>query len=969
MKQVSLKFTAILLIFFFSGAAGLAYEVVWVRQLSLIFGVSIYAVSAVLVAFMGGLGIGAELFGRKLNQGVAPIRLYALLEIALGIYVLLFPLIFRILEKFYLIFHPGIEGVSFHVMTLRFIFAVSALIIPTILMGGTLPALAQFFSKYENVAGRLAGKLYAVNTLGAMAGCVAAGFWMIEHLGLNNTLRTGAIINLLAGIIAWIIAGEPNWWQKEVPEQKTKKTKKKSYEREWDLTLVLLFGLSGFSALALEVLWTRMLVLLLNNTTYAFSLILFVFLFGIGLGSALGQYIIRKPMEKNSATFAFFQIGIGIFALLSLVGVMFNQGIIGIIAALIKEHNFLVNLIPGGLSMTAAIIFSLLILLPCTLLMGASFPLIVESLSSNVSKIGSAIGRLYSVNILGSVFGSIIAGYALIPILGIQKSLIVVSLIPVIGGSYFIFVRFNQYRPVLAGLSILVILPITGILIYRGDIPYLLSVQKLDMGSKVEFYKEGPSGTVLVSYQETDTTVGRKPIKRLWVNGDPLAGSFREALQLEKLQAHIPLLLHPDPKDALIICFGTGSTAGAVATHGLENIIAVDISPEVFTAAERFRVGNLDIMTNPVLTVVEEDGRNFLLTTRRHFDFITSEPPPPSNTGIVSLYTTEYYRLSKKRLKPGGMVSQWIPLHHLSGEDFRILVASFLAVFPKASMWYTKWDAILIGANDEIDIDLNRIAQNMKKPAVAESLKIIGITNSYQLVSHYMMGHEQLREYTKDVRPVSDDLPVVEFTAPRIHQQGVTIKGANLAGILKFRSQPEIRIASDEQKSLFKKYFDSEKIFLEGQIELNFNRRGEAANYFNQALRLNPDNNNPRYAYLSLNLDALYSAVSAENVEPGMRLLLNTKKMDIDGLFSPQLHFLKGMFFALNNENEDAEREFKMAIQLDNSYFMPIINLAGLYNDRLGQPEKARELYTRALSLELSENERRSILNVLKRIT
>lgn len=970
MKPVSLKFFAILLIFFFSGSAGLAYEIVWVRQLSLIFGVSIYAVSAVLVAFLGGLGIGAEFFGRKLNQGAAPIRLYALLEILLGVYVLLFPLIFKILEKLYLVLHPGTVGVSFYVIALRFILAVSVLIIPTILMGGTLPALARFFAKYESDAGRLAGKLYAVNTLGAMVGCFAAGFWMIEHLGLSGTLRVGAVINIMTGVIAWTIAGEPGWLQKAATTlEKTNKIRKEIYEHKWDSTLLLLFGVSGFSALALQVLWTRMLILLLNNTTYAFSLILSVFLFGIGSGSALIYYVIKKSAEKNCAIFAFFQIGIGIFAMLSLFGLMLNQYVIGIISALMKDGSSLVNLLPGGQPMAAALVFSFLIIFPCTLLMGGSFPLIVESLTSNLSKIGGTLGRVYAVNILGSVLGSLIAGYVLIPFIGIQKGLIAVSLIPIIGGGYLIITRFNKYRPAIAGLSIMVILPVILILIYKGDIPFLLNVRKLDLGSSVEFYREGPSATVLVSYMKTDTTVGRKPIRRLWINGDPIAGTFREALQLEKLQAHIPLLLHPDPKNALIICFGTGSTAGAAATHGLENVTAVDISPEVFTAAEKFKAGNLNIMSNPVLTAVKEDGRNFLLTTRRFFDFITSEPPPPSNAGIVSLYTTEYYQLVKKRLKLGGIVSQWVPLHHLSEKDFRILVASFLAVFPKANMWYTKWDAILIGAKDEIEIDLNQIAVKMKNPAVAESLRVIGITNSYQLVSNYMMGHEQMRVFTKDVRPVSDDLPVVEFTAPRIHQQGVTIKGANLAAVLKFRSLPKIRFALSEQENIFKRYFDSQKIFLEGQIELNYKRRAKAANYFDQALRLNPDNNDARYAYLSLNMSALYGAVSARNVEPGMNMLQDTNKMDIDGLFSPQLRFLKGMFFALKDKNNDAEREFKMAIRLDNSYFMAIINLAGLYNTRLGQPEKARELYTRALELDISENERRSVLNVLRRLT
>jgi spermidine synthase len=953
--------------FFLSGGVGLAYQVVWARQFSLLFGVSIYAVSAVLVAFLGGLGIGAEFFGRKLDKGTAPIRLYAFLELGLGIYIFLFPLWLIILEKIYIFLHPGTEGVSFYVLSLRFVLAVSVLIIPAAFMGGTLPALARYFADHETAAGRSIGRLYAINTLGAMVGCIATGFWMVEHFGLTNTLRTGASINLLIGVFAWMFSGERAPVSAHLREHAdVKKLQKIKTPRKRDITLLVLFGLSGFCALALEVLWTRTLVLLLNNTTYAFSLILAIFLFGIGAGSLLTARFSGRSFVHGVKYFAYFQIGIGFFALLSLAGLALNEPLINFVNLFISENGWLTGMLPGDERMAAAMVFSLLIVFPCTFLMGGGMPLIVEALTLERKKIGGDVGRIYAVNTFGCVIGALAAGFALIPLIGIHKSLVAVSWLAVIGGGYLIFSRLPEHKVYVKGFTLSVLLPLTLFLFYKGDIGYLLSIQKLDRGSSVEYYQEGPTATVLVSSQESDLTIGRMPIKRLWINGDPIAGVFREALQLEKLQAHIPLLLHKEPKNALVICFGTGSTAGAAAAHGLENITAVDISPEVFNAGYMFSRGNLNAMENENITLVEEDGRNFLLTTKRKFDLITSEPPPPSNAGIVSLYTSEYYRLNSKRLAKGGIVSQWIPLHHLSEKDFKMLVASFLDGFPYAGMWYTKWDAIMIGSQEEIVIDFENIRAGMKIPAVAASLEEIGITNAFQLIANYMMGRAQMLEFVKGVDPLHDDWPVVEFSAPRIGKKGVLIKGDNLAALMKYREPPKVRFTSSKEGETFKRYFDSQSIFLNGQIERNENRMSSAAVYYDRSLRANDDNQDARYAYLKLNISAINTAITSGSIELGFEMLKDTEKLDRYGWFKPQLHFLRGMLSAKAERLFEAEAAFKKAIGLDDNYFLALVNLAGLYGFSLNRPDEAKELFIKALNLKTDENERKAIMNALE---
>lgn len=961
----------LLFLFFFSGAAGVAYEVVWTRQLSLLLGVSIYAVSAVLVAFMGGLGAGAALFGRVIDRGAAPVRLYAALEIALGVYVLAFPLTLAALGKVYTLLHPGYEGVCAYVIFLRLALAILALAIPTTLMGGTLPALAHFFVEGGKGAGRGAGALYAVNTVGAMAGAVAAGFWMIEHLGLTGALRAGAAVNIGVGALAWFVAAEPGW--KAPPAKEAGGAGKKGRKRTsgdphagMEALLLILFGVSGFLALSLEVLWTRLLILLLNNSVYAFTLILAIFLLGIGSGSAVTARFTSRRLAAGGVLFGVFQVLVGFFALVSLAGFHVNGPLMGLLGAI--AGGAIAPAVPGGEPMASAVLFALLLVFPATFVMGGGFPLMVEAAVTAGGRIGGDIGRLYAANIAGCVLGPLVAGFVLIPLMGIQKSVMAVAWLAILSGLFLLFMKSRRaFRAAFAAAAGL-LLPFTAALANTGDVARLLSVQKLEAGSEAEFYQEGPSATALVSNRASDLTVGRRPIKRIWINGDPIAGVFREALQLERLQAHIPLLLRPEAKDALVICFGTGSTAGAALIHGLESVTAVDISREVFNAGPYFAEGNFGVMDSPMLKVVEEDGRNFLLTTRRKFDFITSEPPPPSNAGVVSLYTVEYYELMKKRLRPGGLVSQWIPLHHLSERDFKMLAASFVEAFPGASMWYTKWDAIMIGSPGPVPLDAGLLRRGMKEPMVAASLREIGVENEYQLLSGFMMGPGALRDFVKGVEPLRDDRPVVEFSSPRIRAAaGVDIKGRNLEALLSFREPPRAGLSAEEE-ALFEKYFESERLYLMGQIARSDGDRRGAAAYYERALKVNPDNSNARYAYLSLNLSTLYSVLSEGDAAMGLRMLEDTERMDTDALFSAQLGFLKGVFLARVDRVSEARAELERVIRLDKDYFLALVNLAGLYATFLDEPTMAKELYRRAMELETSEQEKRAIREAMRRL-
>ena len=631
-----------------------------------------------------------------------------------------------------------------------------------------------------------------------------------------------------------------------------------------------------------------------------------------------------------------------------------------------NNAGWLAHALPGGAPMAAAALIAAVTVAPGAYFMGSAFTLAAQAAFTARGGEAGDVGRLYAANIAGCALGALSAAFVLIPWMGMEYGVVAVAWIAA-AMSLWLLRRHGARRRAWAVAAAMAAL--TAGLAAQPNLALTMGVARLDPGGDVEYFEEGPSATVLVSSHPTDLSAGRKPVKRLWINGDPIAGAFREALSLERLQAHIPLLLHPNPRSALVICFGTGATAGAAAAHGLGEVVAVDISREVFRAGPHFAMGAQGVQSDPAFRQVEEDGRNYLLTTRRTFDFITSEPPPPSNAGVVSLYTREYYQLLKTRLNPGGIVSQWIPLHHLPEEDFKSLVAAFVAEFPRAVMWYTKWDAIMTGSADDIAIDLELVARRMREPRVAQSLADIGVKDVYQLAASFMAGPGQLAGYVRGAAPARDDKPTVEFHAPRLPpEEGVAVKGNNLRGLLALRHEPPLAAMTEEAMELLKARFASQTLFLEGEASLNDGRRAEAAGLFRRALELSPENSDARYAHLALNMESLFAAVSRpERAALGLAMLEDTTSLDRDGLFTPQLRFLGGMLLANLERYDEAARSLEEAVRLDGAYFLAMVNLAGLYGLNLEQPELAANYYRKALALGPRDEERAAVLEALKK--
>ncbi|MBI4379093.1 MAG: fused MFS/spermidine synthase [Nitrospinae bacterium] len=985
----------ILLIFFLSGVSGLVYEIVWIRLLSHVFGVSSFAVSTVLTVFMAGLGIGGYIFGRLIDNKGDPLKVYALLEILTGLYAISLPYLIKSSEWLYIMIYNIIGGSFIFLSIERFILSFFILIFPTIMMGGTLPVISRFLIRSEDRVGIDSGIIYSLNTFGAVVGCAVTGFYLIESIGINNSLYSAAFLNFFAGAGAYIISQKSEVWGthpvdgSQNPEFKTQNSRLKTLHSELSiphLFVLITFGFSGMAALSYEVLWTRLLILILDNTIYAFSIILFTFLLGIAGGSFIFAKIPFNPhlskgergglnRERIVTIFALFQILIGLMGLLSLL--------------LFAHHNLFSSWLNIFISWSlqslgigywwkrlfATFLMAFLIMIIPTLFMGASFPAISTIYLSDVKNVGKGIGKIYLINTIGAIIGSFSSGFIILPILGIQKAIIVVGSISLIFGITIIFLnRRNLSRYVIPVSSIIAGIIIIGFILKRGDIPRLISVEKLDLGNEVLYYKEGITGTVLVSSQETDLTPQRKPVKRLWINGDPIAGEFRGALQLERLQAHLPLMFHNDPKSVLVICFGTGSTAGAVSDHRVEEVYAVDISKEVFESGRYFSEGNRNILADPRLKMIIEDGRNFLLTTDKKFDFITSEPPPPSNAGIVNLYSREYYLLCKSRLKSGGMVSQWIPLHHLSEDDFRMLVSTFVSVFPNSTMWFTKWDAIMIGSDSKLTINLERLKGRFQNKRLAESLKEIGISNPYQLLSTFIMDKDNLSQFVNRVPVVTDDRPYVEFTAPRVHHIGTTIKGRNLENMLKYRKpvtpllSPPSKEGAEEISKEIERYFNSHSYFLTGQVSKNDNRIEDSLYNYKKALDINSENSDARYELINLYMNKIYTTLYAADKSKGFKLINECMELDVNGEFSPQLHNLRGLFFLSKKDTRMALNEFEYALKLDDKYLSPYLNIGSIYAYYEVDPLRSIDYYSRGLKLRITEQERNVINSEIEKV-
>lgn len=776
-------FLIALLCFFISGASGLMYQVVWARQLTLIFGATTFAISTVLTVFMGGLALGSYYGGRR--NAVRPLRTYGLLEISIGLYGLLIPAIFAVMPQIYGLAKP----LPFLAVSLmRFALAVLVLALPTGLMGATLPILSKFFAS-GGLIGLRVGSLYSANTFGAVAGSLASGFLLMPALGMRATTIVAAGLNIAIGLIALGLDRRLNdgpSWPAEPAAIRRSPPPKKISPAQVKLALAA-FALSGLVALSYEVIWSRVLALIIGSSVYAFTIMVATFLVGLAAGAYLASRFADRAGDTIRA-FALIEAGIGATALAG--SFFFNElpyffvRLYGSIAVSSFE-----------LMLAVRFLIAALIMIPPTLFLGSLLPIVVRIVHGGAGdmkrSISRVVGDAYAANTLGAIVGSFASGFVMIPNLGLTGSLKLCVAVNFALGAALAWSCGRRLAASLAvafGLMVILIRApwdpaIMSSAVYRYA-PAMKQMNRQEFFKYMRqgetiFYKEGVTATVTVQRQGADRV--------LKVNGKPEASTMLGDLPTQILMGSLPLLVRQSAEDVLVIGLGSGTTLGSVEQFPISRVTCVELEPAVIEASRFFNDINNRPLEDPRLRLIQNDGRNFIDTAREQFDVIISQPSNPWLTGVANLFTLEYFRRGAQRLKPGGTFTQWLQIYEMPIRDVKSLLATFRAVFPNTMVFRAaEGDLVLLGSQAPLKVDISVISAHLGREKIARNLKRAGIEGAADLISHFYLGPEEAARFSTGAPINTDDNALIEFSAPRLVGVGQETIEQNLDELIEY---------------------------------------------------------------------------------------------------------------------------------------------------------------------------------------
>lgn len=745
-------------VFFASGFAGLVYQVLWMRELGLLFGNDAYAAATTLAAFFLGLAAGGAAFGRAAERMARPLRGYAWLEAAVALSALLY---FGLVDLFHAVYAPLFDVLGdarAAVVALKFALGLVVLFPPAFFMGGTLPVMSQHAVRRADALGATAAGLYALNTLGAAAGAFAAAFLLVPHLGVTGAygvaLATTAAVAAVAG---WLTRGAAPA-RPVAPAPAAAPTRGPALPAAGVRALAFL---SGWATLALEVLWTRMFAQVLHNSVYTFAVILVSFLLALAGGAAVARLLAARIGPAAGALVALLVAGAA--------GVMTTP-----FSFVWRTHGLQVLAAQAGFASYVAQVFAcaaLVLALP-TLCLGVVFPYLLKLAEAWGRSPGRTVGELAALNTLGAVAGSLSAGFVMLEALGLWASLGAVAAVYLVAGAAVALASVPRRRGLalaasLGGLAAL-------LLLYRPSALPLVAVPDDPRREVLVEALEGSAATVAVVRQ------GHALRMRL-DNHYGLGGSSDR--HQEARQAHIPLALHRAPHSAFFLGLGTGITAGAALQHPLDEVWVAELVPEVVEAARRhFRPWLGSLFQDPRGRVLVEDGRNVLLGTSRSFDVIVADLFTPWKAGVGSLYTREHYEAARARLAPGGLYGQWLLLTQLSREEFGAIARTLAEVFPRVTLWrgnarVTHPLVLLLGERDPAPLDLAAIDRNLaaierdefdRRVPGGENAPIP--ENAEKLLFLYQGNLTARPELLSEFTINTDMRPFVEYSAPRTHR-------------------------------------------------------------------------------------------------------------------------------------------------------------------------------------------------------
>lgn len=760
-----------LALFLFTGFSGLIYEVLWTRMFSLVLGTTTFAVATVLGTYMGGLALGSWWFGRIADRPKTNgLRLYGWLELAVGLYAFLLPTIIGISNEVYIALWPSVEGSLVGQIALRVTLVAITLFLPTVLMGGSLPALSRYLVRDHIVSGRSVGMLYGLNTLGAVFGCFLTGFFFMEAMGIRASLFMAGGINLIVSVVALRAAGRsPNKTELELPKPHADApTTGQVYDVGQVRAVLAAFAISGFAALALEVLWTRALIYFVNIDSWAFTAMLTAFLCGIGLGSVLMSRFADR-VKNPLLWFAGIEIAIGISAALSLplFGLLYET------FGWIDDGD-----LAGGDLLRRHIVYKLgqsfLIMIVPTLLMGAAFPLVGRIYVARRGAVGQAMGTLYALNTMGAIVGSLAAGFALIPLFGVHRSILIVSSLYILIGLWVMFRGVTEAKRSTvrtAGITVAIALIAGNVMYSSGTLiedSHWFKRSGFANRFKTLFYEEAPAATVSVLEKDIGT-------RELNINGKSTAFDNYLDMQVHRMLSHLPLLLHPDPNNCLVVGFGMGSTVYGCSQHALDRLDVVELLSTERRTAVYFEHINHGVIDDPKVNFIVGDGRNYILATRERYDVISFNAIHPRYS--ANLYTYEFYVLCRQRLTDDGIVCAWMTQNSLTHSEWLMICRSLSAAFEYTSLWYCNPEHFcLLGSNQPIRIHLDRWKKVMASQGIRDDLRESNLEDPYWLASRFLMGDGDVRDYLADGPMNTDDRPHVEFSREREAEERLVIQ-------------------------------------------------------------------------------------------------------------------------------------------------------------------------------------------------
>ncbi|MFH1371714.1 MAG: fused MFS/spermidine synthase [Planctomycetota bacterium] len=782
--------TLILICFFFSGMTGLIYEILWTRMIVKIIGAAPFAVSIILTVFMGGLGLGSFLAGKTTDLIKHPlklVRMYGILELAVGVYCLLLPMILTNVKPICEVIYNSLFNHFMLYSFLTFVVCSVLLILPVICMGATLPILCRFYvSRMSHLANRI-GRLYGLNTIGAAVGSLLCGFWLINYLGMTGALVFAATINLVIGLVSIVASykfktdeGQINQAGEDAFEQSRQEAAVSTYKGTIPAALII-FAVSGFCAMSYEVIWTKLLGLVIGPTTYSFTIVLVTFITCLALGSIFFGWLGDK-VEKPIWLLIYTQLAAVLLA-------MFVSQLLGnsqfFFAKLIYtfQNSFIL------LSVSKAIILFAFMFLP-TVCLGATFPLVGKVCTPSLSRVGKSIGFAYMVNTTGAVLGSFSAGFLLLPLMGKENGLKLVFGIQIfttlIIAAWLVWINKQDkaklasvVAPATLGVILCLIFPrwnraslsmgkyhrlqaISSTIKKTGWLNALWNgsdiLDKYKLG-KVVYYGDGVAGFTTVL--EVQDELGEIDYF-MTISGKPDAGTTQD-MPTQVLSAHLPIMFHPNPKTVMVLGLASGITAGEALCYPVERLDILEISNQVVEASRFFDQWNGNVLSDPRTDLIIQDGRAHLLLTDRKYDVIISEPSNPWMAGLAALFTKDFFELARDRLYQDGMFAQFIHSYQMDWPSFSMVVRTFANIFPNSVLINTSSnDYLMVGFKGDNGLILNNTERNFQFAQKSQNMTLLNPKSLYGLI------------VTEDLNglcgpgPINTDTwPRLEFSAPK----------------------------------------------------------------------------------------------------------------------------------------------------------------------------------------------------------